>query len=192
METKESILTGGIFRAECWRLVDPLTGKRLRDSRGRFLERQLAWVEETFNKVTNEGLDKINNVFFYTTAKLSNAWYLALVNTNTTAASTMTYAVPVYTESVAYSGNRPACTFAASSSQIVTNSASPATFTMTGSETEYGASLVGANAAGVLTPGDTAASGGVLLSYGKFGTARSVVATDIINLTYTMTSASST
>lgn len=191
MEINSNLLSKGVYHAECWSLFNE-DGTLHRDENGNPC-RRLKWVEDPQNKITNEGLNYLNNVTLYTTTKLSSAWYLALINTNTTADAAMTYATPVYTESTDYSGNRKACTFGASSSQAITNSGNVAVFTMTGTPgTMYGASLVGANAAGVLTPGDAAASGGVLFSYAKFGTARAVVATDVINLTYTNTSASST
>jgi hypothetical protein len=72
------------------------------------------------------------------------------------------------------------------------NSASPASFTESGTETIYGLALFGANAAGVTTAGDTSASGGVLFSAGLFTTSRSVVPTDVISATYAVVSVSST
>ena len=166
----------GKYHIECW---EDATKKRL------------LWSQDIENKITNQGLDQLNNEVFYTTAKLSNAWYLALVNTDTTAAATMTYATPVYTESTSIAA-RPAWGSGASSSMVVTN-ASAAVFTNTGTtETIYGISLVGANAAGVTTPGDKAATGGTLFSYGKLGTAQPWVSGNIINVTYSVTSASTT
>ena len=96
------------------------------------------WEMDIENKIVNQGLDYSNNVTLYSTAKLSNAWYIGLVKTNTVAAAAMTYAVPTYTESTAIAA-RVVCTFAASSGQSITNSAAPSSFTNTGtSETIYG------------------------------------------------------
>ncbi len=191
METKEMLKSGGIFTAEHWSYFNEDGSINLGDD-GLPL-RRLVGVSKAVNKIVDQGLNYLNNVALYTTTKLSNAWYLALVLTNTTPIAGLTYAVPTYTES-SHTTARQACTFATSASQVITNTASPAVFTLTSgaSETEYGACLVGANASGVTTMGDTAASGGTLFSFGLFGTPRAVVATDIVNLTYSCTSASST
>ena len=154
--------------------------------------KEILWEEDAINKVTNQGLDYANNVTLFTTSKLSNAWYLTLVVSNTTPASGMTYATPTYTESVAFSA-RPACTFAASSSQVVTNVASPGSFTNTGTtETIYGISLVGANASAVTTPGNTNATGGVLFSFGLLGSPQPWATGNVINVTYQVTASSLT
>jgi hypothetical protein len=151
------------------------------------------WEMDIDNKIVNQGLDYSNNVTLYSTAKLTTAWYIGLVKTNTVAAAAMTYAVPTYTESTAIAA-RVVCTFAASSGQSITNSAAPSSFTNTGtSETIYGVCLVGANAAGVTTPGDTAAAGGVLFSYGLNGTgAQAWNTSNVILVTYTASDSSST
>ena len=53
--------------------------------------------------------------------------------------------------------------------------------------------LVGANAAGVTTPGDTAAAGGTLFSYGLNGTGSQAWNTsNVILVTYTASDSSST
>ena len=100
----------------------------------------------------------------------------------------MTYASPSYTETTSYDeGTRPAYNEAAASSQSTTNSANKAVFTISATKTMYGASLVG----GGTNPtgkGDTT-SGGTLLCYGKFGTSRAVIDSDVVNFTYTVTSA---
>ena len=191
MKLLEMLKTGGVFTAEHWSYFNDDGSTNLGDD-GLPL-RRLVGVSKAVNKITNQGLDYLNNVALFTTAKLSNAWYLALVITNTTPTAGLTYAVPTYTES-SHTTARQACVFAASSSQVISNVASVTVFTLTAgaSETVYGACLVGANASGVTTMGDTAASGGILFSFGLFGTARAVVATDIVNLTYSVTSASTT
>src|SRR5208283_865257 len=119
---KEKMKIGGTFHVTCYKDASM---------------KEILWEEDAINKVTNQGLDNLGSTYFYTTAKLSNAWYLTLVNTNTTATAAMTYATPVYTESVAFAA-RPAWGSGASSSQAVTN-ASPAVFTNTATtETIYG------------------------------------------------------
>ena len=154
---------------------------------------EILWKMDIANKIVNQGLDFSNNVTLFSTAKLTNAWYIGLVKTNTVAAAAMTYAVPTYTESTAIAA-RVVCTFVASSGQSITNSAAPSSFTNTGtSETIYGVCLVGANAASVTTPGDTAAAGGVLFSYGLNGTgAQAWNTSNVILVTYTASDSSST
>ena len=173
----ENIKTGGKFHLTCFKDAS---------------RTEILWESDCKNKVTNQALDALNNIFLGGTAKLSNAWYLTLINTNATALATMTYAMPVYTESVAFTA-RQSCVFAASSSQSVTNAASVAVFTNTGTtETIYGIALVGANAAGVTTPGDKAAAGGVLFSYGLMSPSQPWQSGNIIQVTYAVASASTT
>ena len=179
MESENTIKTGGVYHLTCFKDASM---------------KEVLWDETIENSVTNQGLNQLNNEFFYTTAKLAHAWYLELVSTNTAFAAGMTYAVPVYTASTA-EGLRQACTFAASSSQIVTNTASPAVFTNGGdsgtpaSETIYGVALIGATSGSYTTPGDTTATGGCLFSYGKLTTAQPWISGNVINLTYQVTSA---
>ena len=170
---RDKLEVGGIFEIECVR-----NGK-------------VIWREKTHNKVTNEGLDAILNIMLHATTQITT-WYCALVESNTVAASGMTYAVPVYTETIAYDeATRPEYVEAAASSQSITNSASKATFTINSPKTMYGAALVGGGA-GASTKADTASSGGKLFCFALFGTARAVLSGDVINLTYTISAASST
>jgi hypothetical protein len=100
----------------------------------------------------------------------------------------MTYATPTYTESTAYDElTRPAYNEAAASSQSITNSANKAVFTISGTKTMYGASIVGGGTA-ASTKGDTA-GGGTLFCYAKFDNARAVYDNDVLNLTYTISAA---
>jgi hypothetical protein len=61
----------------------------------------------------------------------SATWYVGLVNTNTAAAATMTYATPVFTEDTDYNEAARQTFDGTVSSQAITNSASKATFTIT-------------------------------------------------------------
>lgn len=114
---------------------------------------------------------------------LQAAWYVALVSTNTAPAAGMTYAAPVYTEFTTYSeANRVTWNGVVDGSAgSITNSASKASFTASGSATIYGASLVSGN-----TKGDTAAAE-YLFSYSLFSSPINVVAGDVINVTITIT-----
>jgi hypothetical protein len=160
--------------------------------RGKFLtecyrDGKLIWVDETQNIITNEGLNAILNIMLHATTQITT-WYCTLVESDTTPAAGMTYAVPVYTESVAYDETtRPEYVEAASTAQSTTNSANKAVFTINATKTMYGASLVGGGSA-PSTKGNTA-GGGTLLCYAKFSASRAVIDDDVINLTYTITSA---
>jgi len=184
MELKELLKPSGRFALECWRLRDPVTLLRLRDKSGRYLPRQLAWVENVHNIVTNEGLDSILDVYFHNATQIAT-WYCLLFETDTTPSAGTTYATPVFTECEAYDeATRPEYEEAAASSQSITNSANKATFTISGSKTLYGAPIVGGGTNGN-TKGD-AAGGGTMPAAAKFGSSRAVVDDDVINLTYTI------
>jgi hypothetical protein len=130
----------------------------------------LKWEErDRPNICTNEGLDKLLNVMFDNVAAIAT-WYVALVNTNTAAAATMTYATPVYTEDTDYDEAVRQTFDGTVSSQAITNSASKATFTITtGGQTLYGASLVSSN-----VKGNTAAAGAVLFCYSLFSSGKAM------------------
>jgi hypothetical protein len=150
----------------------------------------LKWAEyDRPNIMTNEGLDFILNAMFHGTANVTK-WYLALVESDTTAAATQTYAIPVYTECTAYTeAARPEFNGAAASSQSITNSANKASFTMNATKTLYGAALVGGGT-GVGTaeiPGNTNDAAGKLMCYSKFTTAKEVENTDIFKCWCTIT-----
>jgi len=169
METKSGAKFRGEFVTECYR------------------DGKLIWLDKTHNIITNQGLDHILNTELHAGTAITT-WYCTLVETNTTPAATMTYAVPTYTESTAYDETtRPEYVEAASSSQSVTNSASKAVFTISATKTMYGASLVGGGTA-ASTKADTA-GGGTLLCYALFSASRAVVDNDVINLTYTVSAA---
>jgi hypothetical protein len=87
-----------------------------------------------------------------------------------------------WTEVTPYSGTRPAATFAAATNanpSVVTNTASPASFAITSTQTVGGAFLVSNSTAGGST--------GTLFSAADFQSPgdRSVVSGDTLNVTYT-------
>jgi hypothetical protein len=145
----------------------------------------LIWVEKTHNLITTEGLNRILDVFLHGTTQTAT-WYCGLVNTNTVPDAGMTYDVPVFTESVAYDeADRPIYVEAASVAGSVTNSANKAVFTMSGTETIYGAFLTS-----VITKGNHAAGAdNVLYCYARFAAGKPVVDDYVISLTYTVTAA---
>jgi hypothetical protein len=138
------------------------------------------------NIVTLQGKNLINNVMFGTLAKIST-WYILIFDTDTTCVNTMTYAAPVFTESVDYSeSTRPEYIDVPSISQVMTNSASRAVFTMTGTPgTIYGCGLVGgANSA---TKGNTTESGNYLYSASLFSEPKTVIATNVLSIAVSIT-----
>lgn len=148
---------------------------------------ELKWVEKTHNIITDEGLNHILNVILHAGTQITT-WYCTLVETNTTPIAGLTYAVPTYTESTSYDeATRPEYVEANSTAKSTTNSASKAVFTISATKTMYGASIVGGGSAAT-TKANTA-GGGTLLCYALFSSSRSVVDNDVINLTYTLTSA---
>ncbi len=146
---------------------------------------KLLWVDKTHNLVTTEGLNRILNVMFGGTTQTAT-WYVGLVETDTAPAAAMNYDVPVFTESTSYDeATRPAYTESASTAGSITNSASKAAFTISATKTMYGAALFSIN-----TKGDhTSGANNVLYCYAKFSASRAVVDDDVINVTYTITSA---
>ena len=140
----------------------------------------LKWVEKIHNLITNEGLNYILGVGIVASTQIT-LWYCCLVETDTTATVAMTYAVPVYTESISYDEATRPQWVGTLTGATSTNSASPAVFTISATKTMYGASLVGGGTAAT-TKGNTA-GGGKLYSYAKFSLARNVLDNDVINLT---------
>jgi len=187
MEIKSGMKVGETIECEILDSRDPVTGKRFRDNKGRFLPRQV--ISRTYIKdlMINQGLNHILNVVLHGATQIS-PWYCVLSETNTAPAAGMTYAVPSFTETTAYDeATRPEYNEAESTAQSTTNSANKATFTASATKTFYGAALVGGGTA-PSTKGDTA-GGGTLLCYGLFATAQPVIDGNIVNLTYTVTSA---
>jgi len=167
--TKSGVKIGGIFTLEHYR-----NGK-------------LIGITSGHNIIPTAGLNRINDVMLHGTTQITT-WYCTLVETNTTPAAGMTYAVPSYTECTAYDeATRPEYVEGAASAGVTTNSANKAAFTMNATKTLYGASLVGGGTA-PSTKGNTD-GGGVLFCYAKFASSRAVVDDDVVNLTYQLTSA---
>ncbi len=145
----------------------------------------LKWTEENHNLVVNVGLKDMNDKYF-TGSAYTAAWYLGLYgsgSTNNPAASDTMSSHAGWTEVTAYSqSTRPAATFAAASTadpSVITNSASPATYSINGTTTVGGAFLTSDNTKGGTT--------GVLFSASDFQSPgdRSVVNGDTLTVTYT-------
>ena len=141
----------------------------------------LKWTDyERPNIVTHEGLDDMLTVYLDNGTQ-SATWYVGLVNTNTAAAATMTYAVPVFTEWDGYSElTRQEFVAAESTAKSITNSANKAVYTSTETKTLYGGALVGGGTAAD-TISDTA-GGGTLFCYSKFSAGKPVENTDTFKI----------
>lgn len=140
---------------------------------------------EDHNLVVDQGLNKLLDVMFNGSSQV-NPWYLGLFEGNYTPVAGLTAATVVAnaTECIAYDeATRPVYDEAAAAAKSTTNAASKATFTFNAAKTIYGAFLIS----------DATKSGtaGTLFSAARFATAKSVVASDQLLLTYTFTASSS-
>jgi len=162
----EQMLAGGVFTVTC------------HDKDG-----NLKWEERNHNLVVNQGLKDMNDKYF-SGSTYTAAWYIGLVQgpaSGTTFAAGDTLASHAgWTEDTAYTGNRKTATFGAATTadpSVISNTASPAQFTMNGTTTIGGA---------FLTNVDTGTSG-ILFSASDFQAPgdRSVVSGDVLNVTYT-------
>ena len=166
-ELQDRAGAGGVFTFKCY------------DAQG-----NLKWEESTHNLVVNEGLKDMNDKYF-SGSTYSATWYLGLVNNSPSpsyAAADTAATHAGWVESTDYSqANRPAATFGAATAadpSVISNSGSPATFSMNGTVTIAGAFLISDN-----TKGGTA---GVLFSVSNFQSpgSRSVVSGDTLTVTY--------
>ena len=145
----------------------------------------LKWRAEESNLVVNVGLQYMAGVALTATAQ-STSWYIGLYGaaaSNNPAAGDTAASHAGWTEVTAYSNaTRPVATFAAATlanPSVVTNSASPASFSINGSTTVGGAFLINNSAKSGTT--------GTLFSAADFQAPgdRSVVSGDTLNVTYT-------
>jgi hypothetical protein len=164
----EKVKAGGVFTVQCF------------DQDG-----NLKWQAEKHNLVVNVGLKDMNDKYF-TGSAYTAAWYIGLYGagaSNTPNASDTMSSHAGWTEVTAYSqSTRPAATFAAATTadpSVITNTASPATFSINGTTTVGGAFLTSDNTKGGTT--------GILFSASDFQSPgdRSVVNGDTLTVTYT-------
>ena len=139
------------------------------------------WSDTFHNLVMNEGVQNMNTQYFKGSVYTA-ALYLGLVTgpgSGTTFAAADTLASHSWTENTDYSGSRKAVTFGTATTanpSVISNSASPSSFSMTATATIAGAFLC------------TVSSGtsGVLFSAGDFtGGDKFVDSGDTLNVTYT-------
>ena len=145
----------------------------------------LKWEDESKNLVVNVGLQYMAGTALTSVTQITT-WYIGLygaASSNDPAAGDTMSSHAGWIEVTAYSqANRPTATFATATTanpSVVTNSASPASFSINGTTTVGGAFLTSNNTKGGTT--------GTLFSAADFQSPgdRSVVNGDVLSVTYT-------
>lgn len=163
----ENAKAGGVFHVQCF------------DKDG-----NLKWEDQMHNLVVNQGLQDMNTQYFKGSS-YNAAFYLGLVTgpgSGTTYAAADTLAIHGgWTEFTDYSGSRKAVTFGTATTadpSVISNSASPAQFSITGA---------GGVVAGAFLCTVASGTSGVLFSEADFQSPgdRTVVSGDTLNVTYT-------
>jgi hypothetical protein len=145
------------------------------------------------NTFTTEGMAYLLNVMFYTTSKAGSAiFYVGIYHNAVTPATTSTAAACLgaagtfgesqdadYTPST----NKPSYVTVSTATAVCTNAAAPASFTIAQGFTAYGAFLSTAAA--------KTATSGTLMAAKLFGTARAVIAADVLSVTYVISATTS-
>ena len=157
---------GGVFHVQCF------------DKDG-----NLKWETSERNLVVNEGLQDMNTQYFKGSAYTAG-FFLGLVTgpgSGTTFAAADTLASKAWTEFTNYSGSRKAVTFGTATTadpSVITNSASPSSFTISGA---------GGTVAGAFLCTVSSGTAGVLFSESDFQAPgdRVVISGDTLNVTYT-------
>lgn len=158
---------GGVYHVQCF------------DKDG-----NLKWEVKTHNLVVNQGLQDMNAKYFSGSAYTA-AWFVGLVTgpgSGTTFAAGDTLASHAgWTEFTNYSGTRKAAVFGTATTadpSVISNSASPAAFTISGA---------GGVVAGAFLCSVTSGTSGILFSESDFQSPgdRTVVSGDVLNVTYT-------
>jgi len=164
----DKVAAGGVFKVTCIGV-----------------DGQVKWEENLKNLVVNVGLKDMNDKYF-TGSAYTAAWYIGLYGaaaSNNPAAGDTAASHAGWTEVVPYSNaTRPAATFAAATTadpSVITNSASPASFSIDATATVGGAFLISDNTKSGTT--------GILFSASDFAAPgdRSVADGDTLNVTYT-------
>jgi hypothetical protein len=144
----------------------------------------LKWEDQSHNLVVNQGLKDMNDKYF-TGSAYTAAWYVGLITgpgsgTSFSASDTLA-SHGGWVEYADYSGARKAAVFAVATladPSVITNSASPASFSITGA---------GGIVAGAFLASVSSGSSGILFSESDFQSPgdRTVVSGDTLNVTYT-------
>jgi hypothetical protein len=163
---KDGMRAGGVFHVQCL------------DKDG-----NLKWETSEHNLVVNEGLQDMNTQYFKGST-YSASFFLGLVTgpgSGTTFAAADTLASKAWTEYTDYSGSRKAVTFGTATTadpSVISNTASPASFTISGA---------GGTVAGAFLCTVASGTSGILFSESDFQAPgdRVVVSGDTLNVTYT-------
>jgi hypothetical protein len=166
--TAARVGAGGVFTMQCF------------DADG-----NLKWESSLPNLVVNVGLQDMNTQYFKGSAYTA-AWYIGLYGaaaSNNPAAGDTSASHAGWTEVVPYSNaTRPAATFGTATTadpSVISNSASPASYTINATATVGGAFLISNSTKSGTT--------GILFSASDFAAPgdRSVASGDTLNVTYT-------
>jgi hypothetical protein len=163
---KDGMRAGGVFHVQCL------------DKDG-----NLKWETSEHNLVVNEGLQNMNTEYFKGST-YSASFFLGLITgpgSGTTFAAADTLASKAWTEYTDYAGSRKAVTFGTATTadpSVISNTASPASFTISGA---------GGTVAGAFLCTVASGTSGVLFSESDFQSPgdRVVVSGDTLNVTYT-------
>jgi hypothetical protein len=148
------------------------------------------WRERCENVVTDQGLAALLDVMFlHGTQITDDKWFVALIESGSVPTTSSTYAVPIYTESTAYDEATRPSFVGVRSSLTLTNSASLATFTISATKTIIGGALVGGNAEGSNTKGNTASTGAVLYCAIELSEEKYAVDNDVLTIQVDLTAA---
>jgi len=135
---------------------------------------EVKWQDTAYNTVTNTGRNDILDKYFAGSAYTA-AWYLGLKGTGSAAASDTLASHAGWSEVTPYSGNRPAISWSAASSQSKTASAA-VSYSINATATVAGAFICTVNSG----------TSGTLYSAGDFAASRSVASGDTLNVTPTV------
>jgi len=145
----------------------------------------ITWTAEFDNLIPTAGLNKLLDATFKT-GIAAPTWYVGLVTSTPTFAATDTMGSHAgWTEDQNYSGaSRPTLTLGAIAAGSCDNSASKASYTISGASTLAGCFLTDS-----VTKGGTS---GTLYAAGSFdGGNQAVIANDVVNVTVTLTASTS-
>lgn len=140
---------------------------------------RMVWRDAGPNLIVDEGIEFIMDTAL-SGGTQDSTYFIGLKDTGAVAAGWTLASGPTEITAI-YSGNRPAWVEAGVSSKVITNSASPAAFSITGTDDVYGAFLATVNT------GTT----GTLIGAKDFASAVSVENGDTLNITYQITGSSS-
>jgi hypothetical protein len=140
------------------------------------------WRELNDNLIVTAGLNSLLTEYFKGSGYTA-AWYVGLKNTGTALAADTMSSHSSWTENETYSeGVRQTLTLGTPAAGSVDNSSNKATFSVNGTTTIFGAFLV--------TNSTKGGTSGTLYGVVDFGSSRSVISGDTLEITVTLTAAS--